>query len=470
MVQGRKLAPQSLGRVLVLGAGVTGRACIAYLEPLVGGRVSELAVVEGDAQPIDGAFDLCIASPGISQFSDLYQAAQAASTEIISEVEFAWRESAADARWVAITGTNGKTTTTALTAHLLRACGAKVRCVGNIGDACIAAVAADLAAPDSAAPVYVAEASSYQLASTVRFAPDAAVVLNITPDHLAWHRSHEHYAASKWKVLANLADAPRGVAVLNAADDEVRAQVRELKADAGRGFAYIPLGTAQGISGDMRAACGAENAAFLGADDMLTVAFGGCEHALCSASQLQLSGSHNIENALAAAAAALAVDAPAPCIAEALTAFAPLPHRIEPLGCVAGVRFYNDSKATNTDAVLKAITAFAPEKPIVLLGGHDKGTDLAELVDACARDAKAVINYGAAAERFMRAFAEVQGIGVHQAAHLADAFETACSIAQPGDIVLLSPACASFDEFSCFEERGDAFREMVEQARSQRGE
>ncbi len=475
MLAGRKMAPARLGRVLVLGAGVTGQACIGYLEPLVGGRVEALTVVEGDAQPISGRFDLCIASPGISQFSDLYRAAQEASAEVVSEVEFAWRESAASSVWVAITGTNGKTTTTALTAHILGECGFAVRCVGNIGDACITAVGADAALADAERPapgalVYVVEASSYQLASTSRFAPDAAVVLNITPDHLAWHRSHENYADAKWKVLANLAAAPQGVAVLNAADDEVRAKVRQIKGDAARGFDCIPLGTAQGIGSDMRQVCGSESAAFLAQDGTLRVALRGAEHALGMASQLQLAGGHNIENALAAAAAALAVGAEPACVARALTTFAPLPHRIEPAGTVAGVRFYNDSKATNTDATLKAITAFAPEEPIVLLGGHDKGTDLADLVAACEHSARAVVCYGAAADRFMDAFAGARDVEVHRVRGMASAFDLACELARPGDIVLLSPACASFDEFSCFEERGDAFKEMVERARSLRGE
>ena len=166
------------------------------------------AVVLFDHEAIEGVYDLCIASPGISQFSDFYGSAQAAAAEVVSEVEFAWRESAADAKWVAVTGTNGKTTTTALIAHVLRHAGFDAAAVGNIGDTCIEAVAA------GETEVYVAEVSSYQLASTCDFAPNAAVVLNITPDHVAWHRSHENYAAAKWKVLANLRRTPGAMAIL----------------------------------------------------------------------------------------------------------------------------------------------------------------------------------------------------------------------------------------------------------------
>ena len=175
-----------------------------------------------------GSFDLCIASPGISQFSAFYEAAAAVSAEVISEVEFAWRESAADSRWVAVTGTNGKTTACALAAHVLAGAGLAAAAVGNIGDPCIEAVAA------GRTDVYVAEVSSYQLASTARFAPNVAVLLNITPDHLHWHRSFEAYRDAKLKLLANLPGVPGAVAVLDATNDVVRAEVRRLRAlDAG---------------------------------------------------------------------------------------------------------------------------------------------------------------------------------------------------------------------------------------------
>ncbi len=497
MLPGRKMAPVQLGDVLVLGRGVTGQAVLDYLEPLVGSRVRSVTCVEGDA-PAEGHFDLCIASPGISQFSDIYQAAAQASDDMIGEVEFAWRESAVDSVWIAITGTNGKTTTTALCAHLMQACGYDVRCVGNIGDACIAAVLGAAGTSGSrefhseqecpvdipaerglseqetdvpAAPqgaVYVAEVSSYQLASTRAFAPDVAVVLNITPDHLAWHRTHRNYADAKWNIMRHLA-ASHGVAVLNATDDEVRARVRQLRQQPDRGFVYIPLGTADGIRGNMRARCGSDNAAFLDEADMLRVAFDGTDAALCAMDDLQLEGLHNVENALAAAAAAIAAGADRTQVAAALATFAPLPHRIEPVGTVAGARFYNDSKATNIDATCKAICAFMPDKPIILLGGRDKGTDLDPLVQACVASSSGVVLYGESRPRFAEVFAAVDGISVDEAPDMATAFDVALTRARPGDIVLLSPACASFDEFSCFEERGDRFKQLVSDARARLG-
>lgn len=499
LIANRKHAPHHLGRVLVLGLGKSGRAAVAYLLPLLDGRVEALAVAAGArsaaseefaaearaagalvafedeavgvlAAEAGGSFDLCIASPGISQFSAFYEAAAAVSAEVISEVEFAWRESAADSRWVAVTGTNGKTTACALAAHVLAGAGLAAAAVGNIGDPCIEAVAA------GRTDVYVAEASSYQLASTARFAPNVAVLLNITPDHLHWHRSFEAYRDAKLKLLANLPGVPGAVAVLDATNDVVRAEVRRLRAlDAGeRGFSYVPLGTAAGLTGDMRAACGSDNAAFLDADGTLRVALNGAEHAAARVEELQIKGEHNASNALAVAAAALALGVHESDVAEGLRTFAPLEHRIEPCGSVAGVRCYNDSKATNVDATLKALAAFPETRPVVLLGGDDKGTDLAPLVEAAHAHAGAVVCFGDAGERLAAAFeaADAQapaGFAAARAAHLADAFDAALALASAGDVVLLSPACASFDEFGSFEERGAAFKTLVADAASALG-
>ena len=477
LIEGRKHAPSQLGRVLVLGLGKSGIASANYLINLLGTRVESILVAAGkrneraeewaqaarqrgarvvfDLEAFDERFDLCIASPGISQFSDFYLNAQAASSEIMSEVEFAWRESESDSQWVAITGTNGKTTTTALTEHLLKTAGFAAGAVGNIGETCIDAVAA------GKTRVYVAEVSSYQLASTSRFAPNVAVMLNITPDHLSWHRSHEAYAEAKWKVLANLSSVEGSCAVLDATDDEVRAKVRELKAlDAGeRGFDYLPLGTKEGLFFDMRKACGSENAGYIEGDRLL-VALRGEEHALVRLSDLNIKGLHNAANALAAASAALCIGACDESVAEGLASFAALEHRIEPCGVVAGVSCYNDSKATNVDAVLKALVAFGEVKPVILLGGRDKGTELEPLVEACGASAKAVVLFGESRDRFERAFAASKA-PVVLAGNLESALDAALGVAESGDVVLLSPACASFDEFSCYEERGDAFKKLV---------
>ena len=481
-----------LGNVLVLGLGKSGLAVAEFCLPLLGGRVDGLFVAAGartdaaeeaarrlaergahvafgddavDAlagQVPGGRFDLCVPSPGIAPATPLFTRGAALSAEVAGEVELAWRESSPASRWVAVTGTNGKTTVTSLIAHLLREAGMDAVAVGNIGDTCLGAVAAD------PARVFVAETSSYQLESTSRFAPDAAVLLNITPDHLKWHGSFEAYRDAKFKVLANLACASGAVAVLDATDEEVRAKVRALKAQPAeeRGFSYVPVGTKAGYAGDMRAACGADNAAFVDGDGVLTVALGGVEHRLTSAADLRIKGSHNVGNALAAASAALALGADDAVVACGLRSFAPLEHRIEPCGSIRGAACYNDSKATNVDASLKAIAAFPETRPIILLGGDDKGTDLAPLVEAAHRHARAVVCFGAAGQRFEDAFSVAQGaapedFAILRAARLADALDAACDISREGDVILLSPACASFDEFSCFEERGEVFKRLV---------
>lgn len=490
-MENRKHAPQRLGRVLVLGLGKSGRAAVEYCLGLLGGRVEALAIAAGErtetserfarqaiaagaiaafgddavsvlSDQVGGSFDMCVASPGISEFSELYRSAADVSTEVISEVEFAWRESAVDSRWIAVTGTNGKTTACALIAHVLAGTSRSVAAVGNIGDPCIEAVAR------GDVDTYVAEVSSYQLASTKLFAPNVAVMLNITPDHLHWHKSFEAYRDAKFKILANLASVPGSVAVFDATNDVVRAEVRRLRAldDAERGFSYVPVGTAGGLSGDMRVACGSDNAAFVTSDDMLCVAIGGCEHALVCSDELLIKGGHNVSNALAASAASIALGASVEEVARGLRTFAPLEHRIEPCGIVAGAACYNDSKATNVDATLKALAAFENARPIVLLGGDDKGTDLAPLVEAAHKHARVVVCFGAAGPRFAQAFEACgactpEDFSVKRAAHLADAFDVALDEACENDVILLSPACASFDEFGSFEERGCAFKALV---------
>ncbi|MBE6470605.1 MAG: UDP-N-acetylmuramoyl-L-alanine--D-glutamate ligase [Coriobacteriaceae bacterium] len=490
-IEGKKHAPEDLGDILVLGLGKSGRIAADYCLGAAAARVRSVTVAAGadteanraqgeryaaqgahviygedvpaEALPEGGRFALCIASPGISEFGAFYARARECSDEVVSEVEFAWRESARESRWVAITGTNGKTTTTALCAHLLASCGMRAAAVGNIGDTCLSAV------QDGDTDVYVAEVSSYQLASTRLFAPDVAVLLNITPDHLKWHKGMDNYIAAKQRVYANLA-ATGGTVVMDAVNDIVRAQVRALKAIPAqqRGFSYIPMGAAEGLSVDMHEKCGSENAAFIDAQGVLCVRFGDRVERLVNRDELQIPGEHNAGNALAAAAAALALGADAADVRAALRTFAPLPHRIEPCGSIAGVACYNDSKATNVDATLKALSAFGGKRPVVLLGGDDKGTDLAELVAQTVAHCKAAVCYGASRERFLDAFADA-AVPVLHAQHMEDALDAALGVAEPGDIVLLSPACASFDEFDNFEQRGDVFRRLVATRRDTAG-
>ena len=454
-----------LGDVCVLGLGKTGEAVAEYLlAQRDDGRVSSVTVVGGaksapsdeslalehegakvvyGTEDVEGDFDLAIASPGISEFSDFYANGKAASKEFIGEPELAWRES--PERWVGITGTNGKTTTTTLARDLLRAGGLAAEAVGNIGTMSIGEVARR-----ASGEWLVAELSSFQLAGTVELHPHVGVLLNVTPDHLYWHKTMENYAAAKERLFRNM-DAG-DLAIISDGDSWCRDIAARCE---GRGLRVCHL-LAAGEAPEATTA----NAAWERTDGMLVVRLDGRDVELVNKGELSIAGEHNVENALAASALALACGVDAIDVRAGLLAFSPLEHRIEPCGELAGVRFVNDSKATNTDAVSKALTAFEPGHVVILLGGHDKGTDLSEMAADVARHAHVAVCFGEAGERIAEAV-EATGGAVVRAEHLEQALDAGIEAARPGDTVLLSPACSSFDEFSGFEERGRAFKSLV---------
>ena len=451
--------------LLVLGQGATGLDVVAWALDHADDRVSSVAVYGGKtsaptdatralegrgvrfvygAEDVQGSYDVCVASPGISEFSDFFRDAAAASAQIMGEPEFAYRLS--PERWCAITGTNGKTTTTSLTNHLLRASGLASVAVGNIGEPPIHEV--DKRAPGE---WFVAELSSYQIATTGELHPRVAVLLNITPDHLAWHRTHENYALAKIKLFQNMRD--RDLVVIDVEDEGIAAFADRIYVP-GRRICKLALADA-----------GGQDAAFV-RDDMLTVRLAGEERTLVHVDELLIKGHFNVINALAAATCALACGASAEGVRRGLTTFTPLEHRIEPCGEIEGVRYFNDSKATNTDAVEKALTAFPHDRVILLLGGHDKGTPLEAFMEKVVAGAAAVVCFGEARARFRAALestAGAEGVDIAEAADLRDAVDVAHSLAVRGDVILLSPACSSFDEFSGFEERGRAFKAYVSQ-------
>ena len=412
-----KQAKENLGTVLVLGKGVTGKAVQAYLESQAS-RVDDVDFLDESTFNSDKKYDLTIVSPGISEFSELYLTAKQNSAEIVSEVEFAWRESEVDSKWIAITGTNGKTTTTALTDHILKAAGKNSVAVGNIGDTCISQV-------DGTPKIYVAECSSYQLASTRDFAPDACAILNITPDHIKWHKNLDNYAAAKFKIFENVKDDENSLVFV---EDSLRLKV------------------------------GAHECKF-----ETDVSSPLCELVFDVKDEMQIKGEHNVQNAVCAATLSSHFGVDDETIKKALCSFTPLDHRIEPCGNVNGITYYNDSKATNVDSTIKALSAFPAGNVHLLLGGTDKMSELEPLVNACKSVVKHVICYGEAKTRFLSAFngLEAVGVKVSECEHLKDAFECAKDVASEGDVVLLSPACASFDEFSGFEERGEFFKSLV---------
>lgn len=448
------------GDILVLGLGRSGEAAVRYAATLLAeGRATSVTAYDGadtsekrmlalelrdlsvavhlGCEDVVGAFDVCVVSPGIPPHAPLMRAAMSCSVRVISEVEFAYLQS--DHRWVAVTGTNGKTTTTALVVHLLRVGGIDARPVGNIGTPAIAVVAE--AGPDE---VLVVEVSSFQLALTHEFHPTVAVLLNVTPDHIDWHGSLEQYTADKLRIFANL--APGDLAVIDVDDPGAAATVHSV---AARGVAVTR------VSLHEHHAMGATVA-----DGVLTLETRGGAVRLCRADELLIRGAHNVSNALAAAAAAHAIGVSANHLRAGLASFRAIEHRLEPVGIVNGVEWFNDSKATNPDAVLKAIDAFSGTPLIVLLGGRNKGNDFRLLARSIGTHAKAAVLFGESRAQLAEAFADVP-IHAVEAVSLSDAVEAARALADVGDAVVLSPACASFDEFTSYEHRGTIFKSLV---------
>ncbi len=454
--------------LVVLGLGRSGRPAVRLArERLPGVRVVALdesadiaaevrAELEsagaevriGEEASLPGGADLVVKSPGVPRRSRLVEAAVARGVPLWSEVEFARRF--LPNRLIGITGTNGKTTTTALTGRILEEAGIPVAIGGNIGVAL-----AQLALGDDPGAVVVAELSSFQLEDVDRFRPDVAVLLNLSEDHLDRHGDYAGYAAAKLRVFEN--QGPGDLALLNADDPGTAAET--IPGEGRRGW----FSTGDGHSGQ---AAGVT-------DGVLWVAAAGGRVALCRADELSLRGEHNLQNSLAAAAAAAAAGAPPASIADTLRTFAPVAHRLQVAGVVDGVTYVNDSKATNVDATLKALTAYAG--PVVLvLGGRGKGSSFDELAAACEGRVRDVVLIGEARDALEGAFgrraAKAPGAAVPYVAlpDLDAAVAWASAHTGPGDVVLLSPACASFDQYRSYERRGEHFMELVEKLRGGR--
>jgi len=440
-------------RVLVVGLGRSGVAAARVLAP-VAARVTacdrkmldelgaEAAALSGlgvdvraggqDAALLADA-DLVVRSPGVPWELPLLAAARDAGVELIGELELAYRLLATD-RLVAVTGSNGKSTTTALLGEIFRQAGEKVTVAGNIGVA-LAAVVAELE-PGS---VVVVEVSSFQLEDTVEFKPRVGVLLNLAPDHLDRHGIADRYYRLKWRLFEN--QDPGDVAVLNADDADVAAGAEGLEAEVAFFGRRDPGGPGAWVDGGT-----------------VYYRMGGNAGALLPAAEVRIPGPHNLANAMAASCAALALGAGPDAAAAALRSFAGLPHRLQPVGEVAGVRYVNDSKATNVASALVALASF--DAPVVLIaGGKAKGEEFTPLAAAARGRVRAAILYGAARQELARAlegaarleFADTVPAAVSLAARLAEA----------GDVVLLAPACTSWDQYRNFEERGEDFRRAV---------
>ncbi len=409
-----------------------------------------------------------VVSPGIASDASVLHELRARGVRWISEPEFAVRFYAGSL--IAVTGTNGKTTTSALTAHLLEASGIPVALGGNIGGG-IAPPASELALREPPPEWYVLEVSSFQLADTETFAPDIGVLTNLAPDHLDRYPDAASYYADKKRLYRNARAADRWV--LNGDDPEALA----LPGDA-PGERY--LFSAEPPGGRDQDAAAGFAAAYL-RDGALTLRFPSeTEVSLTSREELPLLGAHNVMNALAASLAARLAGAGVEGVRRGLRSFRLLPHRLEKLGEVGGVLWVNDSKATNVAAAAQAVESLG-RPVVVLLGGKDKGEDFRPLAEALWGRARAAILYGAARERLhdelSRALLAPRGdsrgrmsadddgetppLLVRVDEGFAQAVAAAGSLARPGDAVLLSPACSSYDLFESYEERGRAFTELV---------
>jgi UDP-N-acetylmuramoylalanine--D-glutamate ligase len=375
--------------------------------------------------------DLIVVSPGVPVNLPPLVLAHVGGIPVWGEIELAWRF--LRGKVVAITGSNGKTTTTSLVAHILEIAGIPTLVGGNIGAPLISLVESST---DST--VTVAEISSFQLETIEAFRPEIGVLLNLTPDHLDRHASFEEYAGAKMRLFENQLE--RDFAILNADDPQVTKRMPS------RSHVFW-------FSRQKRVAEGA----FL-LDDQIIFRLEGSEIVVGRRSEIPLRGEHNVENVLAACAAAYLAGAEPAAIARGVKTFRGVEHRLEFAGEVGGVKYYNDSKATNVDAALKAIEAF-PGPLVVILGGKDKGSPYTPLRDALRARGRIALLIGEAAEKIATDLGDA--VSCVHAGTLERAIELAADRVRPGDVVLLAPACSSFDQFENYEHRGRTFKQLV---------
>ena len=381
--------------------------------------------------------DLIIVSPAVPLKIPLLKSAASKGIEIISEVELAY--DLAESPICAVTGTNGKTTTVTLLGLLLKTAFDKVGVGGNIG-----VPLSEVALEVGAGGCIAAEISSYQMEATKNFRPHVSAILNVTPDHLKRHGTMEVYQAMKEKIFAQ--ETAEDFLVLNYDDERTREIIDRAACKVVYFSRQVELSEGAFVK-----------------NNRLVIKFNGKRHELCSVDELGIKGGHNVENALAASLMAFLVGAPVDGIIGVLKTFQGVEHRIEFVRELDGVKFYNDSKATNTDSAIKALETFAGHI-VLIAGGDDKGTDLSDFLRLVKERVDCLILVGDAAARF-KSCAIANGYPAEKILEagysMQRAVELAKEISRPPQIVLLSPACASFDMYSDFEERGRDFKRIV---------
>ncbi|HJS95172.1 MAG TPA: UDP-N-acetylmuramoyl-L-alanine--D-glutamate ligase [Solirubrobacteraceae bacterium] len=416
--------------VIGCDAGPADRPALAE----AAGRLREAGVeVRLDASGVDLAARArtLIKSPGVPQDARAISAARDRGIVVLGELELAWRL-IPDNEFVAVTGTNGKTTTTEWIGHVHREAGLPVAVVGNVGTA---ASSLALGAGLPAETTVVCEASSFQLEDTLAFSPEAAVLLNLSPDHLDRHGTYADYVAAKLRIFVNQGNYD--VAVAPADLDGVD--------DLGGCARRVTFGPGPGPDLSERAG---------------HLWWG--ETALLSTDEIALPGAHNVENAMATAAVCLARGVEPEAVAAGLRTFAGVRHRLERIAVQDGVTWVNDSKATNVASTIVALRAFSGGIHLIA-GGRGKQQDFSPLAPLVGERCRAVYLIGEAAGDLAAAL-EPAGVPLRAAGDLEQAITQAGAAAAPGDVVLLSPACASFDQYPDFEARGDHFRALVEAA------
>lgn len=447
-------------KILIVGAARSGIACARFLiergatvalndaKPFERWSAEALALKDEGVGCLAGELpgwlldqlDLVVISPGVPTRAIPLRYAERAGAEVIGEVELASRY--LKGRIVAITGSNGKTTTTSLIADLLKDAGLQTLVGGNIGTPLISLV--EHSRDDGWT---VVEMSSFQLETIKEFHPTVAVALNVTPNHMDRYESFTDYAAAKHRIFMN--QAPDDIAILNADDEIVSSWASGLRAHVTRFSVKRQL----------------EEGLFLRGREIVSRA-NGVERVLLISDEMKLRGLHNVENVLAAVAAGLACGAAPDSMRDTIREFNPVEHRLEFVAEVDGVKFYNDSKATSVDATVKALEAFAGDagKVVLILGGRGKKAPYAPLASLVRERVRKLILVGEDVETIERELGTFAPNA--KASDMSEAVTLSFQAAQPGDTVLLAPACASFDMFESYEHRGRVFKDAVSSLRS----
>lgn len=395
-------------------------------------------VVAGGTSPdlVTTGQSMIIKSPGVPPNLEVFKRAEELGVPILSEVELAYAFSKAPL--IGVTGTNGKTTTTSLiTAMLREARFDPVLAAGNIGNPLCGVVGSV-----EAQGFIVAELSSFQLENIDRLRPLVAVFLNFVEDHMDYHKSIEAYFAAKARIIEN--QLASDFAVLNAADSRVAALADRCKSRV-LWFDRAPVKSGVGLD-----------------QGWITLYNPGCEPArICSREEVSLPGEHNLENVLAASAAAWAAGADMEAISTVLRTFKAIEHRLEHVASIIGVDYINDSKGTNPASTIKALQSFSGRPKILIAGGKERGSDFSELAGVIGSEVKRLFLLGETKEILAKALEKVGFKQYQFVAGLEEAVQGAFEASEPGDIVLLSPACASWDMFSSYEARGELFKKLV---------